>query len=55
MITGETAPDRLRALQNAGVPLMFKPVDPEHLRSALSQAMAERAQAPAPADIAPAH
>ncbi|MFP8780403.1 ATP-binding protein [Hydrogenophaga sp. RWCD_12] len=52
MITGETAPDRLRQLEGAGVPLLFKPVDPEHLRRALAQAVPTRPQAPAPAEPA---
>jgi CheY-like chemotaxis protein len=35
MITGETAPDRLRALEQAGLPVLFKPVDPLLLRRTL--------------------
>ncbi len=36
MITGETAPQRLRELEDSGLPVLFKPVDPQQLRSTLA-------------------
>lgn len=39
MITGDTAPARLRETLASGVPLLHKPVGPEQLRAALEQLM----------------
>ncbi|MBU7574039.1 MAG: hybrid sensor histidine kinase/response regulator [Hydrogenophaga sp.] len=36
LITGETAPDRLQRVRDSGVPVLFKPVDPERLLQALA-------------------
>ena len=35
IITGDTAPDRLREAENSGYPLLHKPVQPSKLRSAM--------------------
>ena len=35
MVTGETDPLRLQALQASGLPVLFKPVEARHLVSAL--------------------
>lgn len=35
LVTGETAPERLQRVRDAGVPVLFKPVDPVQLRRAL--------------------
>ncbi|MDD5056357.1 MAG: ATP-binding protein [Sideroxydans sp.] len=35
LITGDTAPDRLREAQAGGIPLLHKPVSPDHLYSEL--------------------
>jgi CheY-like chemotaxis protein len=37
MITGDTAPQRLREAQDSGLPLLHKPVQPARLRSAMRQ------------------
>lgn len=39
VITGDTAPDRLREAQESGYPLLHKPVMPARLRSAMRQLM----------------
>lgn len=36
LVTGETAPDRLQRLRDAGLPVLYKPVDPLRLRRALA-------------------
>jgi len=36
LITGETAPERLLRVRDSGVPVLFKPVDPERLLQALA-------------------
>ncbi|MCW5655540.1 hybrid sensor histidine kinase/response regulator [Hydrogenophaga sp.] len=36
LITGETAPERLQRVRDSGVPVLFKPVDPERLLQALA-------------------
>ena len=43
VITGDTAPDRLREAQESGYPLLHKPVTPARLRSAMRQLMEGRA------------
>ena len=40
LVTGETAPDRLLRLRDAGVPVLYKPVDPAQLRRALGELIA---------------
>jgi signal transduction histidine kinase len=42
VITGDTAPDRLREAQQSGYPLLHKPVMPARLRSAMRQLMEMR-------------
>ncbi|MBX3608901.1 MAG: response regulator [Hydrogenophaga sp.] len=42
LITGETAPERLQRLREAGVPVLHKPVDPTVLRRSLSELIAPR-------------
>jgi CheY-like chemotaxis protein len=42
VITGDTAPDRLREAQESGYPLLHKPVLPARLRSAMRQLMERR-------------
>jgi signal transduction histidine kinase len=42
VITGDTAPDRLREAQESGYPLLHKPVTPARLRSAMRQLMEGR-------------
>lgn len=37
LVTGETAPERLQRVRDAGVRVLFKPVDPEQLRRALGE------------------
>jgi hypothetical protein len=37
VITGDTAPDRLREAQESGYPLLHKPVKPAQLRTAMRQ------------------
>ena len=39
LITGDTAPERLREAQESGLPLLHKPVAPDKLREAMAQAM----------------
>ena len=39
LITGETAPDRLQRVREAGVPVLFKPVDPDKLLDAIDAAL----------------
>jgi two-component system, sensor histidine kinase len=43
VVTGDTAPDRLREAQESGYPLLHKPVMPERLRSAMADLIEERA------------
>lgn len=40
LVTGDTAPDRLREAHAAGVPLLHKPVDAELLRDSITRALA---------------
>ncbi|MBL0918750.1 MAG: response regulator [Hydrogenophaga sp.] len=40
LITGETAPERLQRVRDAGVPVLYKPVDPAALRRALGALVA---------------
>ena len=42
MITGETAAQRLRELEDSGLPVLFKPVDPRELRGVLAQVCAQK-------------
>ena len=37
LITGETAPERLQRVRDSGVPVLFKPVDPDRLLQALAR------------------
>lgn len=39
LVTGDTAPERLREAQESGLPLLHKPVAPDKLREALLQAL----------------
>ena len=39
LVTGDTAPDRLREAQNSGLPLLHKPVAPEQLYQAMISAL----------------
>lgn len=39
LVSGDTAPERLREAQESGLPLLHKPVAPEKLRAALLQAL----------------
>jgi len=41
VVTGDTAPDRLREAQESGYPLLHKPVMPERLRTAMHQLIQE--------------
>jgi signal transduction histidine kinase/CheY-like chemotaxis protein len=45
LITGEGSPERARAVQAAGLPLLYKPVQPQALRAALAQLLAAAATA----------
>lgn len=40
LVTGETAPERLQRVRDAGVPVLYKPVDPARLRLALAELIA---------------
>jgi signal transduction histidine kinase len=42
VVTGDTAPDRLREAEKSGYPLLHKPVMPERLRGAMRQLIQER-------------
>lgn len=44
LITGDTAPDRLREAQASGVPLLHKPVLPDRLHRSLTLALVKAAQ-----------
>ncbi|WP_185961517.1 ATP-binding protein [Telmatospirillum sp. J64-1] len=44
LVTGDTAPDRLREALSHGLPLLHKPVRPERLRSLLSQELEKTPQ-----------
>jgi signal transduction histidine kinase len=46
LITGETSPERLQRVRDAGVPVLYKPVDPERLRRALGELIAPDAAWP---------
>jgi CheY-like chemotaxis protein len=39
LITGETAPERLQRVREAGVPVLFKPVSSEHILQAMAAAL----------------
>jgi CheY-like chemotaxis protein len=39
LITGDTAPDRLREAQSSGIPLLHKPVSPDQLYRGLTQVL----------------
>jgi CheY-like chemotaxis protein len=39
LVTGDTAPERLREAQQSGLPVLHKPVSPEKLQEALLDAM----------------
>jgi signal transduction histidine kinase/CheY-like chemotaxis protein len=43
LITGETAPERLQRVRDSGVPVLFKPVDPDRLLQALTGLATSRA------------
>jgi signal transduction histidine kinase/ActR/RegA family two-component response regulator len=49
LVTGDTAPARLREARASGVPLLHKPVAPDQLYSALERIQAALTAAPAPA------
>jgi CheY-like chemotaxis protein len=40
LVTGETKPDRLREVANAGVAVLYKPVSPRALRQAIAAQLA---------------
>jgi CheY-like chemotaxis protein len=42
VITGDTAPDRLREAQESGYPLLHKPVKPARLRGVMRQLLPSR-------------
>ncbi|MDH3280439.1 MAG: ATP-binding protein [Gammaproteobacteria bacterium] len=42
LITGDTAPERIRVAKEAGVPLLHKPVQPARLRSLLEHLLVQR-------------
>jgi CheY-like chemotaxis protein len=45
LVTGETAPERLREIDGSGVPVLHKPVPPARLREALAATLAGRGAA----------
>jgi CheY-like chemotaxis protein/anti-sigma regulatory factor (Ser/Thr protein kinase) len=45
LVTGDTAPERLREARQAGYPLLHKPLQPARLRALLEQLLASRASA----------
>ncbi len=45
IITGDTAPERLREVERSGLTMLHKPVDPNQLRNALAAVMRCRAKA----------
>lgn len=47
LITGDTAPERLREAQASGIPLLHKPVSPSQLYRGLMEVMGETGQQPA--------
>lgn len=49
LVTGDTAPERLREAREAGCPLLHKPLQPGKLRALLEHLLAARASASAPA------
>jgi CheY-like chemotaxis protein len=46
IITGDTAPERLREARDSGYPLLHKPVKPARLRSAMQHLIRERSSSP---------
>lgn len=55
LVSGDTAPSRIREVHAAGHVLLHKPVDPALLRACLSEALAARPAVPArrPGEVAP--
>jgi signal transduction histidine kinase/CheY-like chemotaxis protein len=47
LVTGETAPERLQRVHDSGVPVLFKPVQPERLLQALAE-LSTTSAGPAP-------
>ena len=52
LVTGDTAPERLREAREAGYPLLHKPLQPAKLRALLEHLLASRVSASAPASAA---
>lgn len=50
LVTGDTAPERLREAREAGYPLLHKPLQPAKLRALLEQLLATRVSVSAPAN-----
>ena len=48
LITGDTAPDRLREAEESGLSLLHKPVSNSRLRASIAHAVAHSAARPAP-------
>jgi two-component system, sensor histidine kinase len=42
LLTGDTAPDRLREAEASGLPILYKPLNPARLRSLISQVLQTR-------------
>jgi len=54
LITGDTAPERLREAKTSGIPLLHKPVQPARLRALLEHLVASRPVSPSSAPAIPA-
>lgn len=52
LITGDTAPERLQAVHDSGVPVLFKPVDSEQLLGAIAQVSRQEAERASPQTVA---
>jgi signal transduction histidine kinase/ActR/RegA family two-component response regulator len=53
LVTGDTAPERLREARQAGYPLLHKPLQPAKLRALLEQMLAARVSVSTPATTEP--
>ena len=45
LVTGDTAPDRLRDAEASGLPILHKPVNPARLRTLIANLLRERTRA----------
>ena len=45
LVTGDTAPDRLRDAEASGLPILHKPVNPAKLRTLIANLLRERTRA----------